>query len=811
MNLYDYQNRVAKLIQAGKSVILQAPTGAGKTLASLWPFIEAWEAGDLPFFPRKCIYGVPMRVLANQFSHDTNELIATKLVLTKPPQVKIQTGERPQDREFRADMIFATIDQMLSSWLLHPYGLPGRLGNINAGALVGSYLVFDEFHLFDPDSTLPTTLQMLKMLKGISPFVLMTATFSAEMLVELADLLDAEPILLSPADLAEIPAQNKERRYYVADQPLWADGEPFIEPVLAAHEHEKRSLVVFNQVERAQRFYEALLEAAPAGTEIRLLHSRFRQEDRQRIEEEIRREFGKKTEEHTLDSLILVGTQVVEVGLDMSCTNLHTELAPASSILQRAGRCARYEGESGRVTLYPVENNRPYSGKLTKPQCESTWAWFQTNQDRHLTFADEQALINHVHTPADRQILDGLQVGKGEWQMKIEDVWRGNSSRVEVRDLIRNIQSQSFTVTSDPDAIRHAPFEAELFSLHPGTIKGRFEEWQEQAKDTFEREDLPFAVCCLEYVEEDVVKEGRNRPGITYAWKNVTSKELLGGTSLLAIHPDLVGYRPDLGLTLYAGDRWETVVPPKKSDEPRWHTQYKKETYNEHIRLVLEAFGDGGMMAEFRPAAAQLERAFGWSAGTLLDLVYRVIWLHDTGKLTRGWQKWAQNWQAQPEIGNAHPLSPALAHTDYDSSIPAQKDLNRRLGGKRPPHALESAMVASFFLLEQYGKPDNPLFQAGFSAIARHHGPFSQQFKSYALVDYYEDEIGATGRLLPPHLAQPLPRTLHPALTVDNIGGQHVVDQLLTNPAHRAAMCAYFLLVRALRLSDQEGTKRGAQ
>ncbi|MCZ7668789.1 MAG: DEAD/DEAH box helicase [Chloroflexi bacterium] len=36
--LYTYQERVRQLMLAGRSIILQAPTGAGKTRASLTPF-----------------------------------------------------------------------------------------------------------------------------------------------------------------------------------------------------------------------------------------------------------------------------------------------------------------------------------------------------------------------------------------------------------------------------------------------------------------------------------------------------------------------------------------------------------------------------------------------------------------------------------------------------------------------------------------------------------------------------------------------------------------------------------------------------
>ncbi|MBU2609352.1 MAG: DEAD/DEAH box helicase [Chloroflexi bacterium] len=63
MELYPYQKRVAKLLRTGKSVILQAPTGSGKTIAAIWPYLESWDR-QATDFPRKCIYVVPMRVLA---------------------------------------------------------------------------------------------------------------------------------------------------------------------------------------------------------------------------------------------------------------------------------------------------------------------------------------------------------------------------------------------------------------------------------------------------------------------------------------------------------------------------------------------------------------------------------------------------------------------------------------------------------------------------------------------------------------------------------------------------------------------------
>ncbi|MBO9320018.1 MAG: DEAD/DEAH box helicase, partial [Chloroflexus sp.] len=155
MQLYPYQQRVKDLILNGTSVVLQAPTGSGKTRAALAPFIEGFF--DRPATaPRKCVYVTPMRVLANQFYAEYHQLAASYYRRHgKPLDVRIQTGEQPDDRRFEGNLIFCTVDQFLSSYLMMPYSLPYRLANVNAGAFTGAYLVFDEFHLFDPEAALP--------------------------------------------------------------------------------------------------------------------------------------------------------------------------------------------------------------------------------------------------------------------------------------------------------------------------------------------------------------------------------------------------------------------------------------------------------------------------------------------------------------------------------------------------------------------------------------------------------------------------------------------------------------------------------
>ncbi len=819
MKPYAYQNDIANLLQQGQNIILQAPTGAGKTMAALRPFLTQYAAPSATL-PPKCVYAVPMRVLANQFEAEYNRILREELPLPNPPCIAKQTGEYQEDPEFRADLTFATIDQVLSSWLMTPYSLSQRLGNLNAGAFVGSYLVFDEFHLFDPDSTLPTTLQMLKMLNGISPFILMTATFSKEMLAKLAHHLNAVPFLLDDALLGEIPAQQKERRFYTTAVPLtWKDDEKKIHAdatavahILQTHQTQTiakpRTLVVCNQVERAQAIYTALRDNAPAGVTVRLLHSRFLKADRQTIEAIVRQEFGKEQENQTIPSLILVATQVVEVGLDMSCAVLHTELAPAASVLQRAGRCARYEGERGQVYVYPLADDgyAPYNGRYARQQAELTWAWLQANQDRHLTFADEQALINHAHTASDSLILEAVFGAEYARQEEIWQAWSGAKTRGETAKLIRDITAVTVTIHADPDQLRAAPFLAESFSLHPGTLQGKFAQWQ-AANDALDSEwddgRLDWLVCRLIEDSDDEETIQGNRP-IRYGFMPVKTKHELFAP-LLVIQPSLVGYSNELGLTLYPGPFYQSSLPPTAVTQSHAVYSYKLESYYRHIELVHQAFV-ADSLAWFQPAAARLERAYGWRQGVITDMAHLVIIAHDIGKLNTGWQTWAQKWQKA--IGQGALTFPA-AHTDYDPDNPA----HQVKVGKRPSHAIESA-IAALPLLQELVVAEietyRPLIRAAFTAVARHHAPFTSQPNSYQLIPSHLPEIKNTLKLLP-QTVQALCQNIaiYAKINKTDVTADELA-QTLINPRNQQDVLCYMLLVRALRTADQTGTRLGS-
>ena len=200
---YKYQNKVADLLLSGKNVILSVPTGAGKTWASVIPFLYA-KQNNRTDFPQKMIYSLPLRTLANSIYSDVNEVINKNTNFDG--LTSIHTGEYKNDEHFENDIIFSTIDQTLSNFLCFPLSLSKRQANINAGSLIGSYLVFDEFHLLDPKLSMSTSLGMLRTLGNLCRFCIMTATLSEKYIAELKEAVKAEVVSINdfPEDLGEI-------------------------------------------------------------------------------------------------------------------------------------------------------------------------------------------------------------------------------------------------------------------------------------------------------------------------------------------------------------------------------------------------------------------------------------------------------------------------------------------------------------------------------------------------------------------------------------------------------------------------------
>jgi CRISPR-associated endonuclease/helicase Cas3 len=801
MALYPYQERVKALLLSGKSVILQAPTGSGKTRSALAPYIEAFFDQPPEAFPRKCIYSVPMRVLANQFFAEYTELTASYYRRThQEMRTGIQTGEHAQDPRFRGDLIFTTIDQSLSSALGVPYSQSTGMANLNAGAFYSSYLVFDEFHLFPlSDETgaqgaLTTTLQLLMQMKNIVPFVLMTATFSSTMLNELAALLDAEIVQVSREEYAEIAAGQAERmrsrRYFVHGMPL------AVQPILV--NHQKRTLVICNQVKRAQELCDELRQVLKgSNTRVELLHSRFLPMDRQRKEQFIRREFGKDRSQYEVDSLIVVATQVIEVGLDITCERLHTEIAPANAIFQRAGRCARYPGEQGEVHLYAVPQ-RERSDGITYPDflpypktvCESTWQSFTTRHEQTLDFVDEQQIIDEVHTESDRQLLAAMQ---RQSSMLWTDIFAAmqEGAREQRANLIRRVDNINVLAAESPAAIGN-PFRAQSFGLYRGTVKGLLKTLAEYAQDWQPTDDInPWL---MQFPIANTPNPDDPTEPVTFAWHEVTDESLLDGTAIVAINSAFCAYDDDVGFRIVPPTEggW---VPDSSEDKPRNSQDgysYQRESYADHIRTMLMVYRRD-FAAGYGYLARQLTARWNLPPKGLDRAIQAAIAFHDLAKMDIRWQRWVRLYQQAIDDPIADKNYMAV-HTHWSPAFPHHRDAKRLADRqcKRPPHAGESAVAGARLIAEVCARHDG-LTRAVITAITRHHSAQAQSFQPYELHPAATQALTEALAFSDLGALQSTLLTQAPAIRLEDI---------LVEGKNFEGLLLYFLIVRVLRLCD---------
>ncbi|MGH2509222.1 MAG: CRISPR-associated helicase Cas3', partial [Ktedonobacteraceae bacterium] len=332
---YPYQQRILNAVLGGKNVILQIPTAGGKTIGAALPFLQD-RANSTGLLPEKAIYTVPMRVLTTQFKRTCREFREQELHPARFHDLEkqyqrfdraidsVQTGETPDDPQFESMIVACTIDQLLASALGVPYSLGHNAANINLGAICGSYLILDEPHLYPLTNegrsykgALTTCLEMLRLLNGLTRFVFMSATMSSELIERLRVMLDAVVITVDNAELAQI---NQGRHRTIERAPV--DAEMSAECVLQAHQ--QCSLVVCNTVQQAQEMYlelHTLLQQRDQATQLKLLHSRFTDEDRHDQGKALSQLLGKEQWKQGVyqgPNVIVVATQVVEVGLDIS-------------------------------------------------------------------------------------------------------------------------------------------------------------------------------------------------------------------------------------------------------------------------------------------------------------------------------------------------------------------------------------------------------------------------------------------------------------------------------------------------------------
>lgn len=349
--------------------LVRVPTGCGKTAAAVLGWLYRRRFHPQPSVrsatPRRLVYCLPMRVLVEQ-TFDAVRAWVAGLGLEGPlPVYRLMGGALAKDwvRQPESEAVLVgTMDMLLSRALNRGYAASRFRWPVEFGLLNNDCLwVLDEVQLMGNGLATSAQLAAFRDLLGTArpcPSLWMSATAAREWLATVDHAVPATEITLTAEDLAtelgeRVRAVKRLERLAVREWPK--DGAAGVREL---HRPGTLTLVVLNTVERARALFRQLRRSVPDGLEVLLVHSQFRPPERRGLVQRLKCAPPK-------EGRIVVATQVIEAGVDISAATLVTELAPWGSLVQRFGRCNRFaEYDDARVALVelsPDNQAAPYT------------------------------------------------------------------------------------------------------------------------------------------------------------------------------------------------------------------------------------------------------------------------------------------------------------------------------------------------------------------------------------------------------------------------------------------------------------------
>lgn len=368
---------------------LVAPTGSGKTtLVDCWLYARSMRV-DLP---RRLFWVVDRRGVVDQVAAYArgvvNELVAAASGSPAAavserlraaaggldPVVRVWRGAL-DDEDLAAEarealpphavaIVCSTIDQVGSRLLFDGYGIAPRSRPLHAGLIgIDSLIVLDEAHLAEPFlQTLGRITEIQGERGGVRPVCILPITATPRA--------GWAGFTLGPAELEEAAIRRRVRATKPTRLKPLRRGSQAEGLIRAAQPLVRKGAVVgvvANTVRDARTVHDALAHAD--GGRALLLIGPSRPIDRAPLLSEI----PTRDERGALEEAIaVVGTQTLEVGLDIDFDALVSACAPLPALVQRFGRLDRV-GELGRAEGVIVGPPRrcPVYGEATA----RTWAW----------------------------------------------------------------------------------------------------------------------------------------------------------------------------------------------------------------------------------------------------------------------------------------------------------------------------------------------------------------------------------------------------------------------------------------------------
>jgi len=392
-----FQTKTARTL--GHS-LLAAPTGSGKTEAALlWASRNQSTSGRIYYvLPYTASINAMYRRFTERYGFGEENV---GVLHGKAAYYVYKTMmERQYDRESAEHFARKAVDLTRKLYrpikILTPFQIFKALFGVKGwesmiSEMAGAVFVFDEIHVYEPHTT-ALILRSVEYLAGLdAKFLFLSATFPSFLKEKIRTILPLTELALDWNAPEEHELLYKPRHRCKIVEGQIVDKLDMIQSQLR---NGSRVLVVCNTVKRAQEVFNSIKDQAHSA---KLLHGRFILRDREAIEKE-------------LDKVqLLVGTQAIEVSLDIDFDVLFSEPAPVDALIQRFGRVNR-RGMKGIAPVYI----------------------FSEGSDKDKYFYDVQRIQKTLSSLAAVDELNEIRIGE-----LVEAVYAGGYSEREQREFER--------------------------------------------------------------------------------------------------------------------------------------------------------------------------------------------------------------------------------------------------------------------------------------------------------------------------------------------------------------------------------------
>lgn len=463
----DFYQHQKNCEQVNGNLILTAPTGSGKTESSLiWLRNQLTQNGQGRVFyilPFTASINAMYERLGKDFNEEEKDIKNVGMLHGKLSAYLSNYFEDYQysarDRKEKIKHLREKFKSLLTpikvvtpfQLLKNLFGLKGFEQGIFEW--VGSYLIFDEIHAYNPEVFAQIKVLLEFMNNNLnSKVMIMTATLPSFLRKEIQEAIGSYQEVEASKDLYS----DFKRHKVILRDGLLSESLGLIENDLSL---DKKVLVVCNTVKQSQEVFKYFREKLPNITKV-LLHGSFNGIDRNHKEQNLLK--GENKNEHYPEIKLLVGTQAIEVSLDIDYDMIYTEPAPIDALIQRFGRVNR-KREKGICPCFVFKKSNQSDYYIYSQEAiQKTIEIFEKNEKQNQGIIEEKLLqefIDFVYPTWDKESKE-----------KFEDAYKW------LKDSLNDLSPLLHSKHKEEDFYK----QFDGISVLPQSQKDKFEEYLEE-------------------------------------------------------------------------------------------------------------------------------------------------------------------------------------------------------------------------------------------------------------------------------------------------------------------------------------------